>query len=56
MSSRNTLLVSVITAACALLTPNVALAGNGATVPGPGILALVALGVVVAIAVARSRK
>jgi hypothetical protein len=57
MSSRNTLLFSLTTAACALLASNVALAGgNGPQVPAPGILGLVAIGVVVAIAVARSRK
>jgi hypothetical protein len=56
MSPRNTLLVSLTTAACALLASGVALAGNGTTAPGPGILGLVAIGVVGAIAIARWRK
>lgn len=57
MSPRNTLLVSLTAAACALLASNVALAGvTNHQAPGPGILGLVAIGVVGAIAIARWRK
>ena len=46
------LFVSVTTAACTLLASNVALGGATTQAPGPGILGLVAIGVVGAIAIA----
>ncbi len=56
MSPRKKLLVSLTTAACALLAPTTALASVVGTTPAPGMLGLVAIGVVVAIGAARSRK
>jgi hypothetical protein len=56
VSRRSILLVSLATSGFALAAPNMALASVGPVAPGPGILGLVAIGVVMAIAVARSRK
>ncbi len=50
------LFVSLTIAACTLLASHVALAGVTNQAPGPGILGLVAIGVVGAIAIARLRK
>lgn len=56
MSLRNRLLISLSAIAGSLLVAEAALAGATTAAPGPGILGLVAAGVVGAIAVARSRN
>ena len=56
MSLRSRLLISLSAIAGSLLVAEAALASVKTTAPGPGILGLVAAGVVGAIAVARSRN
>ncbi len=56
MSLKNRLLISLSAVAGVLLVAEVALASVTSPAPGPGILGLVAAGVVGAIAVARSRN
>jgi len=56
MSLRNRLLISLSAIAGSLLVSEAALASTQVSAPGPGILGLVAAGVVGAIAVARSRN
>lgn len=56
MSLRNRLLTSLSAIAGVLLVSEAALASATVATPGPGILGLVAAGVVGAIAVARSRN
>ncbi len=56
MSLRNSLLISLSAIAGSLLVAEAALASVNTTAPGPGILGLVAVGVIGAIAVARSRN
>lgn len=56
MSIGAKLFASLSVAALSLLASNAVFAGGNGTTPGPGVLALIAAGVVGAIVIARLRK